>query len=465
MTPQDQDLLHAILRNDFPSFFRRCMQTVNPSRPLEWNWHLDAIIYQLERIRRGEINRLIINAPPRTLKSLIVSVAFTAYLLGLDPARRIFTISYADELAAKHTSDFRSIVESRWYRLAFRKTRIQRMHEGEVITTQRGFRKSTSVYGALTGLGGDPFIIDDPQKTIDAQSETRRKTLNEWFSNTLVSRLDDKRKGAIIVVMQRVHMDDLSGHLMESSDDWTVLSLPAIAEADEQIPIAKGTFYHRKIGEALHPSFEPIEVLRKQRETVGSEIFAAQYQQCPVPQGGAMIKRRWLRYYDTPPPRSWNTHVILSWDTAAKSGAQNDWSVCTVWMLAEGRFYLLDLIRGRYEYPQLRTIALALAKQYDPHKIMIEDASTGIALAQELREAGFYMVDPIPIARDKIGRLYVQEYKFEAGLVLFPRGASFLPELEAELLAFPRGKTDDQVDSISQALAYKPGYNLAALAS
>ncbi len=465
MTRQDQDLLRAILRNDFPSFFRRCTQTVNPSRPLEWNWHLDAIIYQLERIRRGEIHRLIINAPPRTLKSLIVSVAFTAYLLGLDPARPIFTISYADELAAKHTSDFRSIVESRWYRLAFRKTLIQRMHEGEVTTTQRGFRKSTSVYGALTGLGGDLFIIDDPQKTIDAQSETRRKTLNEWFSHTLVSRLDDKRKGAIIVVMQRVHMDDLSGYLIEASDDWTVLSLPAIAEADEEIPVGKETFYHRGIGKALHPSFEPIEVLRKQRETIGSEIFAAQYQQCPVPQGGAMIKRRSLRYYDTLPPRTWNTHIILSWDTAAKNGAQNDWSVCTVWMLAEEHFYLVDLIRGRYEYPQLRAIAVALAQRYDPHKIMIEDASTGIALAQELRQAGFYLVDPIPIEHDKIGRMYVQQAKFEAGLVLFPRGAPFLPELEAELLAFPRGKTDDQVDSISQALAYKPGYNLAALAS
>jgi predicted phage terminase large subunit-like protein len=408
-------------------------------------------------MRGGETNRLILNGPPCTLKSLEVSVAFPAYLLGLDPTRRIFTISYADELAAKHTSDFRSIVESRWYRLAFRKMRIQRMHEGEVITTQRGFRKSTSVYGALTGLGGDLFIIDDPQKTIDAQSETRRKTLNEWFSHTLVSRLDDKRKGAIIVVMQRVHMDDLSGYLIESPDDWTVLSLPAIAEsADEQIPVAKGTFHQREIGEALHPSFEPIEVLRKQRETIGSEIFAAQYQQCPVPQGGAMIKRRWLRYYDTLPPRSWNTHIILSWDTAAKNGAQNDWSVCTVWMLAEEHFYLLDLIRGRYEYPQLRSIALALAKKYDPNRILIEDASTGIALAQELRQAGFYMVDPIPVERDKIGRLYIQQAKFEAGLVLFPRGAAFLPELEPDSWRSPEGRPTIKSTASAKRLRTSP---------
>ena len=464
MSRHDQALVDAILRSDFKFFLRRCALTLNPNTPLRWNWHLDALAYQLDRIIRGETNRLIINLPPRTLKSLTVSVAFTAYLLGHQPWRRVFVISYADELADKHTSDFRSIVESPWYKRAFPQMRIKRIHEGEVLTGQRGFRKSTSVYGALTGLGGDLFIVDDPQKTIDAQSETRRKSLNDWVSNTLMSRLDDKQTGSIIVLQQRVHMDDLSGFLMSSSNDWTVLSLAAIAEQDELTAIGPNEFHRRLAGEALHPEFEPLPVLEKQRRIVGSEVFASQYQQAPVPAGGAMIKRAWFRYYDKLPPRKWNT-IILSWDTAAKNGAQNDWSVCTAWMLVEGVFYLLDVIRGRYEYPQLRRIALELAKRYDPHKIMIEDASTGIALAQELREAGFWSVDPIPIERDKVGRLYIQQAKFEAGLVLFPRGAPFLPELEAELLAFPRGKTDDQVDSVSQALSFKHGYNLDALAN
>jgi predicted phage terminase large subunit-like protein len=464
VSDHDQALLHALLRKDFQSFVHRCIQTLNPSTPLAWNWHLDAISHQLERVRRGEINRLIINAPPRTLKSETVSVAFVAHLLGLEPWHRIFVISYADELAAKHTSDFRSVIETHWYKSAF-PMKIRRCHEGEVLTTKRGFRKSTSISGALTGLGGNIFIIDDPQKVWDAQSESRRKSLNEWVSHTLMSRLDNKQTGIIIVVQQRVHMDDLSGYLISCSDDWTVLSLPAIAEVDEQIPIGDGKFYHRRAGEALHPAFESLETLEKLRRTLGSDVFAAQYQQCPVPPGGAMIKRHWLRYYDVLPKRTWNTRFILSWDTAAKNGAQNDWSVCTAWMIVDGQFYLVDLIRGRYEYPELRRLALELAKRFDPHKILIEDASTGIALAQELRRAGHWSVDPVPIERDKIGRLYVQQAKFEAGLVLFPRRAPFLPELEAELLAFPRGKTDDQVDSISQALAYKPGYNLDALAS
>jgi predicted phage terminase large subunit-like protein len=168
-----------------------------------------------------------------------------------------------------------------------------------------------------------------------------------------------------------------------------------------------------------------------------------------------MIKRAWLRYYDVAPERSRGT-VIQSWDTAAKDGAQNNWSVCTTWLLVDKHFYLLDLTRGRYEYPQLRDTALALAERYKPNKILIEDASTGTALAQELNQAHHYYVNPIPVERDKIGRLYVQQGKFAAGFVLFPRDAAFLAELEAELLVFLQGRNDDQVDSITQALAYDP---------
>jgi predicted phage terminase large subunit-like protein len=337
--------------------------------------------------------------------------------------------------------------------------RIRRSQEDEVITTRRGFRKSTSISGALTGLGGNIFIIDDPQKAADAQSDARRKTLNEWFSHTLASRLDNKETGAIILVMQRVHMDDLSGYLMGASNEWTVLSLPAIAEEDERILIGDQAFYRRRAGEALHPDFESIATLEKIRHDVGSEIFAAQWQQCPVPPGGAMIKRPWLRYYDIPPERTYKSRVFLSLDTAAKGGAHNDWTVCTVWMLLDKHYYLLELTRGRYEFPQLRNMVIALAQRFDPCVILIEDASTGTALAQELRQGGVYRTKLIPVHHDKVGRLYGEEVKFEAGLVHFPRNAPFLPELEAELLAFPRGKHDDQVDSISQALAYKFGYD------
>jgi predicted phage terminase large subunit-like protein len=457
MTQDSQDAqraIDAILRNNFESFLHRCVLYLNPGAPFLPNWHIQAIAYQLDRIRRGEITRLIINMPPRHLKSLTISVAFTAFLLGHMPWRRIFAISYGDDLSAKHASDFRSIVHSPWYKRAFPKMRISRSVDGELLTTKRGFRKSTSVSGPLTGLGGDLFIIDDPQKPADAQSEARRNTLNQWVSNTLMSRLDNKEKGAVIVVMQRVHMDDLSGFLSSSSDDWEILSLPAIAEVDESVAIGINEFYQRKMGEALHPAHESLATLRKQQQTLGPDVFGAQYQQSPVPAGGAMVRRIWLRYYDVLPERMSGT-VIQSWDTAAKDGAQNDWSVCTTWLVVDKHFYLLDLTRGRYEYPQLRDTALALAERYKPSRILIEDASTGIALAQELNQTRHY-VDPIAVDRDKVGRLYVQQGKFAEGLVLFPRDAPFLAELEAELLVFPQGRNDDQVDSITQALAYDP---------
>jgi predicted phage terminase large subunit-like protein len=397
--------------------------------------------------------------PPRHLKSVTISVAFPAFVLGHEPWRRIFAISYGDELSLKHALDFRSIVESAWYRRAFPAMRIARSLQDEVSTMAQGFRKATSVGGNLTGLGGHLFIIDDPQKPADAQSESQRNRLNHWFSNTLMSRLDSKQDGVIIVVMQRVHLNDLSGYLMESGD-WEILSLPAIAEQDETVAIDDGIFHRRRAGEALHPELESVESLNELQRQIGSDVFAAQYQQSPVPPGGAMIRRDWLRYYDKLPERTYRTRVFQSWDTAAKDGAQNDWSVCTTWMLVDNCYYLIDLVRGRYDYPRLKEMAITLAQKHKPLFVLIEDASTGTALAQELRRVYFGgAVRLVPIERDKKGRVYVNQAKFEAGLVLFPKGAPFLPELEAELLTFPQGKADDQVDSISQALSHKFGYD------
>jgi predicted phage terminase large subunit-like protein len=460
MTHIEQAFHDVILRRDFELFLRRCFMTLNPGSPYLPNWHIAAIAYLLERIRRGEINRVIINLPPRHLKSLTVSVAFPAFLLGHEPWHRIFAISYGNELSSKHASDFRSIVESPWYQRAFYKMRIARSLEDEVWTTARGFRRSTSVYGTLTGLGGDIFIIDDPQKPVDAQSDIQRNRLNQWVSNTLMSRLDSKEKGIIIVVMQRVHLNDLSGYLMESGG-WTVLSLPAIAEQDETVAIGDNEFHLRRAGEALHPELESLESLKELQRKIGPDVFAAQYQQSPVPPGGAMIRRDWLRYYDEPPERTYSTTIIQSWDTASKDGAQNDWSVCTTWLVSDDHYYLLDLTRGRYDYPTLKATAIALAQKYHPHYVLIEDASTGTALARELTSVYFDgAVQLVPIERDKIGRLYVNQAKFAAGLVLFPEEAPYMPELLAELLTFPHGKTDDQVDSISQALSHRLGYDI-----
>jgi phage terminase large subunit-like protein len=171
------------------------------------------------------------------------------------------------------------------------------------------------------------------------------------------------------------------------SGGWTVLSLPAIAEEDETIAIGDNEFHVRRAGEALHPEFEGLESLKALQRQMGADVFAAQYKQCPVPPGGAMIRREWLRYYDKLPERTYRTKIIQSWDTAAKDGVQNDWSACSTWMLADEHYYLIDVVRGRFEYPRLKSTAIALAQKYRPRYVLIEDAGT--ALAQELKSVDF----------------------------------------------------------------------------
>lgn len=458
----EQAAFDALVRSNFEAFVECCFRTLNPGKRFSHNWHHRAIAYALEQIHRGGDNRLVVNLPPRSLKSLIVSVAFPAFVLGHDPSKRIIVISYGADLADKHAGDFRVIVESKWYRRAFRKMRIARSVGDLVETTAHGFRMSTSVLGALTGLGGDIIILDDPQKAIDAQSETNRKKLKEWFSNTLLSRLDDKKNGAIVVVMQRVHADDLCEHLWATSGDWTTLSLPAIAEADEVIQIGKDEFHRRKAGQALHPEREPVEVLKALQQAIGSYNFAAQYQQDPVSPDGGMIKPEWIRYYDRdqlPALLKGGGKIIHSWDTAAKPGEENSWSACCIVLIKGEDYYVVHVERGRYSFPDLLRKAKELAALHKPSEILVEDASTGIVLAQELPKILRVPVRAVRVERDKISRLWQQQAKFEAGHVHFLRGASFLRDLEAELFAFPRGKHDDQVDSLTQALSYEvPNY-------
>jgi predicted phage terminase large subunit-like protein len=452
---KDGRLLQALLRHDFRAFVEKVFLTLSPGQIFIRSWHIDAIASALERVRRGEIKRLIINMPPRSLKSIMASVAFPASILGFDPSRRIICVSYSGELAKKHSNDFRAVLDSKWYRSTFPGTRVDKNTENEIEMTARGFRLATSVGGTLTGRGGDIIIIDDPLKPDDAFSETKRTGANQWFTNTLLSRLDDKRTGAIVVVMQRVHMDDLTGFLTEQSDEWEILSLPAIADHDCTVPCWNGEPYFRKAGEVLSSEREPLSVLEELKTEIGSDLFSAQYQQMPVPPGGAMIKRHWIVRYKDLPPVSERVMVMQSWDTANKGNPQNDWSVCTTWILTtKKQWYLVHVWRGRFDYPALKAFVESHAREHKAQRVLVEDAGSGTALVQELRFSvpGIIAVKP---EGDKQSRMAVASAKFEAGQVLLPERASWLADLEAELFSFPGGKYDDQCDSISQALLDK----------
>ena len=274
--------LNALLRLDFPSFFQRSFQTVVPGQVFLPNWHMEAMCHALMLCLQGEIQRLIITLPPRSGKSICASVAFPAFALGQDPQLRIVCASYSQELAAKHARDFRAVLESSWYRSLFPKTRInsRKNTEGEIETTARGYRMSTSVGGTLTGRGGNIIVIDDSMKPADATSDVKRTAVNEWFDGTLLSRLDRKTQDVIVIVQQRLHVDDLVGHVLEKGGDWTVLNLPAIAEEDQRIAIGDRRFYFRAAGEVLHPEREPLSVLEQLKRRPREPSFLR-----PVPAG------------------------------------------------------------------------------------------------------------------------------------------------------------------------------------
>jgi predicted phage terminase large subunit-like protein len=325
--------------------------------------------------------------------------------------------------------------------------------ESEVVTTENGFRLATSIDGTLTGRGGDVVIIDDPLKPSDALSDSRREYVNNWFSNTLMSRLDDKVNGAIVVVMQRLHMGDLTGTLLHPSNDWTLLSLPAIAEQEEKIQIGEEEYHIRRAGDLLHAERLPRSVLDPIRSQQ-AEIFAAQYQQAPVPPGGLMIKREWVRRYDELPVRASSSQIVQSWDTASTTGSESDFSVCTTWLIRENDYYLIDVLRGRFDFPTLRERAIAHAGAHKVNKVLIEATDLGPALVTELARAGLSAIGIKP-QDGKRTRMSIQSTKFASGHVFFPNRAPWLADLEAELFAFPIGRHDDQVDSISQALAHQ----------
>lgn len=444
-------VLDAILRSDLAAFIEKVVGTVAPGRVFQPNWHIEAMAAALADVVAGRCPRLIISVPPRHLKSISASVALPAFALGHDPTRRVICVSYSDQLAVKHANDTRAVLASPWYRRLFPGTRVAatKNTEAEIATTRQGFRLSTSVGGTLTGRGGDLVVIDDPIKPADAMSEARREGVAHWYETTLLSRLDDKRTGAIVLVMQRLHEDDLAGRLL-AEGGWRHLRLSAIAEADETVPLPLGRRHHRRAGEVLHPAREPIEVLDQLKRAMGSAAFAAQYNQEPVPAGGNMLSWRWFRSYDVLPA---DGHTLISWDTAMKASEVSDYSVATVWRVVGESYYLIDLVRERLDYPDLKRRAVALYERHRPATLLIEDAGSGTSLIQDLRRDNVHAIGVRPEG-DKVLRMSAQSAKVEAGAVHLPRHAPWLDELKAEVLAFPHGRHDDQVDSIAQALAY-----------
>ncbi len=446
---------NAILRSDFGFFAQRCFSELNPQAAFATNWHLDIIAAKLTKVREGKIRRLIINLPPRHLKSLMASIAFPAWCLGHGPSAQILCVSYAQDLADKLARDCRSIMMSRWYQQVF-PTRLapHRQAVQEFITTRQGYRLATSTGGVLTGRGADIILIDDPLKPEEALSEAQRQAANEWYDHTLYSRQNDKRHGAIVTIKQRLHEDDLIGHLL-AQEPWEVLSFPAIAEGDEvhEIETIWGPqCFTRGRGEALHPDREPLEVLGHIRRTIGEYNFAGQYQQSPAPLGGGLVKADWFkRYRENELPERFD-RIVQSWDSANKVSELSDFSVCTTWGVKDKNLFLIGVFRRRLEYPALKRAVREQQSFFHATVVLIEDKASGTQLIQELITDGCHGVTRYQPTGDKTMRLHAQTAMIENGFVHIPETAPWLAEYLHELMVFPKGKHDDQANLTAQFL-------------
>jgi predicted phage terminase large subunit-like protein len=451
-----QALLDALCRERFEAFLRKAWPWINGGEVLLWNWHIDAIAHRLDQVTKGDSRRLIVNLPPRNGKSNIVSVIWVAWRLGHDPGLNFVCVSYSNELSGKLARDCRAIIEAPWYRRLFPKTVIsaRRSASHDFRTTAGGGRLATSITGTLTGRGGDIIILDDVIKPEDAASEVARTNVNNWYQSTLASRLNDKASGAILCVMQRLHQFDLCAMLLEAGG-WDQLALPAIAIEDERVPLTRGRIHHREPGEALHSERESLEVLEELRADMGSLLFSAQYQQSPVPVLGNVIHKDWLLSYTAETAAQLGGQIIQSWDSGIKIGASNDWSVCVTAKLWQRRIYVIDVWRGRLEFPELYKKCIELARLHRGATLLIEDKASGQQLIQSLRADKALHV-PMPVActpeQDKLSRTVGVSAMIEAGQLLLPEAAHWLADFTAELMAFPNGKHDDQVDALTQLL-------------
>ena len=371
-----------MLATDFSAFWMKVFETVSPGDEFQPNWHIDAMTYAAECVIDGKIKRLITTVPPRHLKSIIFSVALPAFLLGQNPTKRIICVSYSNDLANKHAIDFRAIMNSEWYRRIFPGTVVSREKDTQSNTmmTARGFRYATSLGGTVTGFGAHLIVLDDPQKPDEALSEAHRNSAAQWFDNTLLARLDPKSKGAIVLVMQRLHQDDLAGRLLEKGG-WEQLKIPAIAEQDEQFATGPTRTHTRKAGTVIDPRRETLEDLERMRKSMTELFFSAQYQQEPIPLAGNLIKAEWFKEYDSAPSAtSYNDTLVISIDTAMKGSPSSDFSVATVWQSYGEHAYLLDVWRERLDYPDLKRAVIQLHHKYPGAVLLIEDKGSGTSL-------------------------------------------------------------------------------------
>lgn len=454
----------GMLRNSLGAFTHKVFNTVDPHAAYQHNWHIDLVAEYLKACQKGEISRLIINIPPRHLKSISVAVAFPAWLLGHNPSEQVMCASYSQELAFKHSLDCRLVMQQPWYRELFPMTQIveDQNTKRKFVTTKRGHRIATSVGGTATGEGGNYLIVDDPLSVSQGQSEAYRNTANEWFDQTFSTRLNDKKKGCIIVIMQRLHENDLSGHLL-AKGGWEHLCLPMTAEKDEVLK--RGNIIKvRHVGEFLHENRIGSTELDNIKRELGSYAFSGQYQQKPSPEGGGEFRKEWLEYYDSILSQTLNHYIFV--DPANSKNKDSDYTAAVVIGAGkDGNIYIVDMIRDKLNVREREDMIFDLHKKYKPKIVAYEKygMQTDIDWLRKSMDDRNYRFNIQEVGgrlskEDRIRRLipYFYDKKIYLPKVLYK--ADYTKNtidvvdafIQQEYLTFPVGLHDDLLDALSR---------------
>jgi predicted phage terminase large subunit-like protein len=439
---------NELCRDDFLSFVKTVWPDFIAGR------HHRIIAEKLERVARGELKRLIINMAPRHTKSEFASFLFPAWMMGRNSKMKIIQATHTTELAVNFGRKTKNLIESDEYKEIFPdvKLAIDSKASGRWDTNKGGMYYAVGVGSNLAGRGGDLVIIDDPHSEQTAMSNTGFDDAWDWYTGGPRQRLQPG--GSIVLVQTRWSEKDMTGQLLRAmakdpiADQWEVVELPAIFED----------------GTPCWPEYWSLEDLNAVRASIPPSKWNAQYQQNPTGEENAIIKREWWRVW-TKEKVPQLQYVIQSLDTAFSKRETSDFSAITTW----GVFYpneggsgpnliLLDSKKGRWDFPELKQVALDLYKFWEPDTIIIEAKASGLPLTQELRNMGIPVVNFTPSrGNDKISRVHSVSPLFEAGMVWVP-DETWADELVEEVAAFPNGEFDDLVDSMTQALMrYRQG--------
>jgi len=406
-----------------------------------------------EQVANKESPRLMLFMPPRHGKSTLASVAFPAWHLGRHPNHEFISCSYSGSLAMNFSRKVRQLLREPVYKNVFEKSRLDKDSQSieSWQTTQGGGYVAAGVGGGITGKGAHVMVIDDPVKNReDAESDNNREATWDWYTSTAYTRLSPG--GGILVILTRWHDDDLAGRLLkqaeEGADQWEVIKYPAIAEVDE-------TF--RKYGESLHPERYNVDALEQIRKAIGPRDWSALYQQNPVSDEGDYFSRDMIRYYEDEDIEYAQLNYYCAWDLAIGQRDRNDYSVGIVVGVDEyDNLFVVDVVRGKYDGFELVEQILDLYETWRPGIVGIErghiEMALGPFLQKRTRERGLseaYFKDLKVGRRDKEARARAIQGRMQQGMVYFPKDAVWTGTMVAELLRFPNGAHDDQVDALA----------------